>query len=137
MPQYDVFDMFKGALGESTRKTRRALLGSGFFGSVMVWGQLIPKELYGMNFQDTPTQILVPVVAVVMYFLVTFIMYSVPELVGWVTLYRRWTTGAGDHILKTRIRYFAVLRILWEVCLPILLGIAAVIYILRNGILAQ
>ena len=99
MPQYDVFDMFKGALGESTRKTRRALLGSGFFGSVMVWGQLIPKELYGMNFQDTPTQLLVPVVAVVMYFLVTFIMYSVPELVGWVTLYRRWTTGAGDHIL--------------------------------------
>jgi len=86
-------------LSETTRRERRALLGTGIIGIAIVKTGIVPTQIsaIGVTFSQTDQKYLFYILAaVVSYFLIAFLIYALADFIAW------------------RIAYGAVLNAEWE-----------------------
>ncbi|NHZ86609.1 MAG: hypothetical protein GWP19_12145 [Planctomycetia bacterium] len=144
----------KDPLRKVTRKERRLLLISSAFGIVIVKSGLIPTKIttLGIEFSETNQESLLYVVsAIVIYFLIAFIIYSSSDFIAWRIDFNRTRLEAFQSKKDTqsenadykkhidtynrlyRLVYFSIpisfLRAIFDFGIPILVSIYS-IYIL-------
>lgn len=80
-------------LGELARKERKALLMTSLIALAMAKAGLVPTEINFLGIKtsqiNTPTVFWL-VVAIVMYFLISFVMYALPDFFKWWAFYKKW-----------------------------------------------
>lgn len=110
-------------------KLRRNLLIVATIGLVMSWTGLVPKEItmLGVKFEQTEqTSLLLIAGVIVLYHLVTFVIYFISE--AQATAIERWR-GAFEELDGTPLgqstRWITILRASVDVIVPILIGLTA------------
>jgi hypothetical protein len=76
---------------DTTRKVRRELLISSAVGIVVVYAGLVPTKIDALGITLSPSNqasFRYVIAAVVLYFMVTFIIYVSSEIIAWGTLYK-------------------------------------------------
>jgi hypothetical protein len=71
---------------ETTRKTRRTLLGTSTVALAVSWAGLLPEKITALGIElsiKNQGQLLILIAAVVGYFLVAFIVYAASDFVAW------------------------------------------------------
>jgi hypothetical protein len=154
-------DYLDNTLSESTRKTRRSLLAVSALGIAIVWTGLFPEKIafFGIEFAKVElAKLLWLIVAIILFFLLEFLAYCVPDLQNfllqlyeagggrWVDLQmkRLWSVDWKDHIrgkseiqrdrdklLKSwgRRKRLLIARSIIEFGVPIVVACISILYI--------
>lgn len=80
-------------LGEAARKERKALLVTSLIALAMATAGLVPSEINFLGIKMSLIKqpaIFWLIVAVVIYFLISFVVYAIPDFFKWWTRYRKW-----------------------------------------------
>ena len=148
-------------LSQVTRKERRFLLGVGMVGITLVKTGLVPSKIsaLGIEFTKTDQKSLLFIVALITaYFVVAFTIYAVSDFIAWRLVYRaalrevlaqreksfdkrvkdqvdgRIPSMSRGRIIFILAKPIAYIRAVFEFLLPILVGIYAILSVLRASV---
>ena len=106
----DLPDILKtDPLGELARKARKALLGTGIVALAMSKGGLVPSKITAFGIEISQIErraILMLVALVVLYFLFSFLMYAIPDLMAWWVRYKRYQFELETGYEQARIQEY-------------------------------
>lgn len=128
-------------LSKETRSDRKTLLGITAFAIMVVKTGLIPTKISTLGIEFSPTDkvmLLKVIAAVIVYFIVAFVVYGITDYLRWLALFR--SVLIVRRIARTHEGYprpafgvaaTSVIRMLFELVFPIVLGIYGIVLLLK------
>jgi F0F1-type ATP synthase membrane subunit c/vacuolar-type H+-ATPase subunit K len=155
----NIVEVVADPLGDVTRKERRSLLLASVISSSVAILGLVPTKISALGIElEAParTAFLILLALVITYFLFAFIVYGLVDLLIWRNKYDEHLLAVAEALedeliedalaeavpkartprpnwLFTGYRPLAVLRVLFDLLLPLILGIATIVLLLLRA----